>query len=202
MALNNAAVVTAARGYIFTAPEGTPAPTPAQIDAFNPTAGFSGWDNVGHTSADDLPEFGFDGGDTSTKGTWQNASLRTIVTDPPVDSVKFTLMQFDENALSLYYGQANSSGVPDIFRVSGPSSTPTRKALLIVIVDGGTQIAFWAPSADVVRSDSISLATDDFGGLPVQATLLQWTGELGGDTVTVQFDWISSDTGVSTATGS
>src|SRR5690606_38311523 len=50
MALDNNAVLTAAKGYIFTAPVGTPAPTPAEVAAFTVGSDLTGWDNLGHTA--------------------------------------------------------------------------------------------------------------------------------------------------------
>src|SRR5690606_16689093 len=50
-----------------------------------------------------LPEFGFDGGDTEPRGTWQAEALKTIVTDPAVDYVTFTAHQFDDQVFEFYY---------------------------------------------------------------------------------------------------
>jgi hypothetical protein len=36
------------------------------------------WRSIGHTSRGDLPELGYDGGDTEVRGTWQNESLREV----------------------------------------------------------------------------------------------------------------------------
>jgi hypothetical protein len=198
MALQDNAVITAARGYIYTAPEGTAAPTPAEVAAFNPAAGFSGWADLGHTSAEDLPEFGFDGGDTEARGTWRVDALRTVVTEAAVDYVTFHLLQFDEEALSLYYGQANTSTTTGVFRVAG-SGTATRRALLIVIVDGDISIAFYAPKCDIRRDDAISLSIDEFGAMPLRATFLQYLDTSVTPNQNVLFDWISTDTGVNPA---
>lgn len=188
MALNDNAVLTAAKGYIFTAPVDTANPTAADVAAFDPTVGFTtptGWENIGHTSRDDLPEFGFDGGDSEAKGTWQNDALKTVVTDPPVDHVTINLAQWDENSLSLYYGSSDTGTSADGEFAITDTTKSTLKALLIVIVDGDNKIAFYAPKVEIRRSDSISLAVDDFGMLPIQATivksstsdsLLKWIG--------------------------
>lgn len=190
MAEINAAVVTAAKGYILRAPEGTPAPTPAEIEAFDPAVGLATWETVGHTSADDLPEPGSDGGDTETKGSWQNSALKVVQTSPLVDFVTFKMLQFDTDTLALYYGQANISTTDRVFRVS-QSGGSTRSALLIVIVDGDAKIALWAPSVDVRRDDSITLATDEFGTLPVRGTFLEWTDNVAVPPQKVFFDWIN-----------
>ena len=89
MALNDNAVFTAATGYVLVAPVGTAYPTAAEIEAFDPEAAENGllaaWEEIGHTSSEDLPEFGYDGGDTESRGTWQKKSLREVTTEAAVD---------------------------------------------------------------------------------------------------------------------
>lgn len=143
----------------------------------------NGWVMTGHTSRDDLPEFGKDGGDTEVKGTWQNKALReTLSGDPRVDFVTVKLEQFDKSNLELFYGEdaANTTGV---FGVDG-SYTPIEKAVLMVIVDGGVSIGFHAPKASIRGDDSIDMSVDGFTGFPVKMTFLKMgTRRL--------FDWIS-----------
>ena len=200
MALNDDAVLTAAVGWVYTATVGTAAPTPTEIKNFDPTTfgagGYAavqsggtdggdskagaklsplaanGWTNVGHTSRGDLPEFGFDGGDKEVKGTWQNESLREVVTDAIVDYLTLMLHQFDTESFELYYGE-NASATPGVFAVAGGSPAPVEKALLVVIVDGDRRVAFYSPKASIRRDDSISLAVDEFAALPVRATFLK-----------------------------
>jgi hypothetical protein len=278
MSLNDNAVLTAAVGWVYSAPVGTAAPTPAEIEAFDPntfatpsgakrlisaasggtytlsvgtdetndipfdadgadiqaelellpsvgagkvtvtgtaspfiitldpsvtgaltidgtslTGGSAaihdvpvvgtGWTNVGHTSRGDLPEFGFDGGDTEVRGTWQNESLREVVTDPIADYLTLMLHQFDTETFELYYGK-NASSTPGVFGVAGGTPAPLEKALLIVIVDGDRKVAFYSPKASLRRDDSISLAVDEFAALPVRATFLKH-GSLN------KFEWIA-----------
>jgi hypothetical protein len=190
MALNDSAVLTPAKGYIFTAAADTAAPSPAVIEAFTSTTpGLDvAWDSIGHTSREDLPEFGFDGGDSDVKGTWQNEALKTVITSAAIDFVTFNVHQFDEATLNLYYGTTNASSTVGQYSVAGSPGGVTRKALLIVIVDGTTNIAFYAPRVDIRRNDSLSLAVDSFAAMPLRATFI------GGGAVL--FSWISSDTGV------
>lgn len=186
MALNANAVVTAAVGYIYSAPVGTAAPTVAQIDSFNPATGIVGWDNLGHTSRDELPVFGYEGGETETRGSWQAAVLKEVVTEPASDYVTFNLLQFDETALGLYYGSANASSTAGVFAVSGTATSGvTEKAILIVIVDGTNKVGFHAEKASIRREDSIELAVDEFAYMPLRATLVL------NDGATVLFSWIS-----------
>jgi hypothetical protein len=284
MALNDHAVITAAQGFIFTAPVGTAPPTPAELDTIDPltfgclvktakatgtptsytltvdsavtssllgaataaqvqaalealatvgagnvtvsgvslvdTAGLTitwiealqgqnvvltatftggttpaltyttvtalnGWLATGHTSRDDMPEFGFDGGDTTVKGTWQRKRLReTADGDPVADFVTLKLEQFDAESLALYYGE-NASVTPGVFGVDG-NFVPVERSVLIVIRDGVTNVGFYAIKGSIKRDDSIDLPVDGFAGLPIKIKFLN----LG---VNHLFDWISLD---------
>lgn len=194
MALNNAAVVLPARGYIFVAPVGTAEPTPAAIDSFSPDTGtIAGWNSVGHTSRDELPNFGFDGGDTEVKGTWQNASLREVVTEVPADYVTFNAHQFDGTVLSLYYSQPAGGGpTPGRFAVTNAPTVPVERAILIIISDGSTNIAMYAPKVSIRREEGIELSVDEFAVMPLRATFLK-------NNTDPLYVWISLDTGVNTS---
>jgi hypothetical protein len=187
MALTNSAVLVPAIGHIFVAPVGTAEPTPAAIDAFLASSGtMAGWESVGHTARDELPTLGFDGGDTETKGTWQNANFREVVTEVPADYVTFNAHQFDRQILSLYYGQTGGT-TPGRFAVANAPTTTIERALLIIIVDGTTNIALYANKVSLRREDSIELSVDEFAYMPLRATFLKnGSADL--------YVWISSDT--------
>lgn len=193
MAMDDAAVLTAGAGWVFLADANTASPTDDLVDPpagpFVPGALPVGWVPVGHTSRDDLPEFGSDGGDTEVRGSWQNASLRQVVTDTAVDFVTINLLQFDNDTLALYYGAENALVNGERrFRVATTPTGTVEKAMLIVIVDGNVSVGLYAPRVSFTRDDAISLATDDFGTLPVRATFLQGTDGALGDSLL--FDWI------------
>lgn len=187
MAENDNAVLTAAVGYVYTAPVGTAAPTPAQLNGLtlnNPASwAVSGWTSVGHTSRGSLPEFGFDGGSSEVKGSWQKKKLREITTEDPVDYVTVTLHQFDEQALELYYGP-NASSTPGVFAVT--TGQVNEKALLIVIEDGDVRLGHHAFKASVKRDDAIDLPIDDFASFPVRFTYLDYL-------TNPPFTWIASE---------
>lgn len=145
----------------------------------------NGWTMVGHTSREDLPEFGNDGGDTEVKGTWQNASLKEVQTEALSEYLTMKINQIDRTSLTLYHGESSTPSVPGVFGVSGIPSY-VDKALLIVVVDGDLNLGFSAPKCSFRREDSIELATDEFTGIPVRATFLK----LG---VRDLYRWISED---------
>ena len=183
--LNDDAVLTAAVGYIFVADPDTAPPTLAEIEAFDPAQEFSWGVSIGHTAREDLHEFGFDGGDTETRGTWQKAAMRTVTTEVPVDYVVINLHQFDDTGLGLYYGQASGGTTPGVFAVKDAPTRTVQKAVLIIIVDGDHKVGFCAPKSDIKREDSIELEVDEFAVLPVRATFVKGTHDL--------FQWISEE---------
>lgn len=173
MALTDSAVFTAAKGYIYTAAVDATAPTTNAIfDFVDQSTVIAGYTLIGHTSRDDLPEFGFDGGDTEARGTWQNEALRTVVTEAAVDYVTFNLVQFDADTLELYYGQPNTQ-VDGSYGLAGSPGGATESGFLIVIVDGPRKIAFWSPKVEIRREDAATLAVDEFSALPMRATFLK-----------------------------
>lgn len=134
----------------------------------------NGWRPVGHTSRNDMPEFGYEGGDTEVRGSWQNEKLREVTTETPADYLTLFLHQFDTNAFTMYYG-ANASVTPGVFSVSGEASVNER-AFLVIIVDGAEKVAFHADKASVRRDDAIQMPVDDFASLPIRATFLKMPG--------------------------
>jgi len=158
---------------------GTPTVTVTSVSTPN------GWNNVGHTSRSDLPEFGFDGGKTQMRGTWQRKRLREVESaDPIEDSLKFTLEQWDRDSLELYFGEdvAETNGV---FGVSG-DFTPVERSVFVVLIDGDARVGFYAAKAQIQRDSAIKMPLDNFAGLPVKATFLNYgTRRL--------YDWISLD---------
>lgn len=145
----------------------------------------SGWVPVGHTSRGDMPEFGFDGGDSEVKGTWQNESLREVVTDPIADYLTMFLHQFDTGSFELYYG-LDASATPGVFGVGNGNVAPVEKAFLVVIVDGNNKVGFYSPKASVRRDDSIGLPVDEFASLPIKATFLKYGNQN-------KFEWVNED---------
>lgn len=184
MAENDTAVLTAAVGYVYVAPVGTAAPTPSALKTLTLTSPPGAWKSVGHTSRGTLPEFGFDGGDSEIKGSWQKKKLREIQSEDPIDYLTVVLHQFDEDALSLYYGE-NASSTTGVFGVAS-GSAPVEKAVFVVIEDGDVRLGFHAHKTSVKRDDAIELPIDDLAALPVRFTFLDYNSEL-------LFSWVNQD---------
>ncbi|WP_275462063.1 hypothetical protein [Streptomyces noursei] len=160
------APIVAGTGFIYLADPDTP--KPVITDPKNPGPG---WTSIGHTSLNDLPEFGRDGDDPETIGTWQNNNLRQ--TSPNITySVTFQSVQASSATYQLYFGAGPEATQPDgSFRIPA-RPTPQVKAMLFVLVDGTTFVPLWHPRASLLGSDAVGMATDYFMTFPVTATLL------------------------------
>lgn len=181
MAFVDDAVFVPATGYIYTAPVGTA----ADLADFDPDvfgiSDSSEWEPVGYTSEENLPEFGYEGGDSESKGSWQKKNMRQINTETPVDYVTFQPQQITPEILEMYYGP-NASTDPKRFGIDIPGKS-VEKAILIVLVDGDAAVGFTAAKTSISREESVSLATDDFATFPVRATFEKMTGKR-------LFEWI------------
>ena len=172
------AVLTPGTGFLFTAPVGTARPSDALVESYTAMddTHFPGYVSIGHTSRDDLPSFGFDGGDTETQGTWSNATFREVVTDVRADFVTFNALQFDEQILSYYYGMTDLTPGDGTITVDNAPTGTIERSLLIIIVDGPRRVAFHAPRASLRAEDAIELEVDSFSAFPLRATFLKQTG--------------------------
>src|SRR4051812_39403472 len=101
MALTDAAVLVPGVGHIFTTPYTSGATWTATeladyLDDGSVPTGVT-WTELGHTDLDSILTFAQDGGDTTTKGSWQNPSLRTVITTAAVDSFTVNAEQVLDN---------------------------------------------------------------------------------------------------------
>lgn len=166
MALNDAATLVIGAGNYFTAPTGTA--MPADL-----TAPGAAWTNVGHTSLEDIFAIASEGGEATVLGTLQNKSLRTKYS-ARTEKMTFTVQQFDEDSLKLYYG-SNAPTLPDGTLGVPTEPVPTTCAFLVIFIDGANEFAFYVPKAEIYRADDVSLSdTESLAGLPLGVTPLQY----------------------------
>jgi len=159
VAINDDATLVIGAGNYFTAPVGTVLP----IDLLAPEVA---WENVGHTSLEDIFGVTSEGGEATTIGTLQNKSLRTKYS-ARTETLTFTLQQFDKAGLKLFYG-SNAPELADGTIGVPTEPVPTSCAFLVVFVDGTNQFAFYAPKAEIYRADDLTIAdTESLAGLPL-----------------------------------
>jgi hypothetical protein len=159
VALNDNATLVIGSGNYLTAPVGTDIPDDLLVPV-------SPWDNVGHTSLEDIFSISSEGGEATTIGSLQNKSLRTKYS-ARTETMAFTLQQFDVRGLKLYYG-SNAPVLPDGSVGVPADPTPTVAAFLAIFVDGENVFAFYAPKAEIYRGDDLSFGdTESLAGLPL-----------------------------------
>jgi hypothetical protein len=157
--LNDDATLVINTGNYLTAPVGTALP----VDLLNPGID---WENVGHTSLEDIFGLSSEGGEATILGTLQNKSLRTRYSTR-TETMTFTLQQFDAKGLKLFYG-SNAPTLADGTIGVPVDPIPTTCAFLAIFVDGDNVFAFYAPKAEVYRGDDMSLSdTESLAGLPL-----------------------------------
>ncbi|MFY1688178.1 hypothetical protein [Plantactinospora sp. WMMB782] len=170
MALNDNATLVVGAGNFFRAPVGTPKPEDL-------TTVESPWENVGHTSLEDIFGLTSEGGEATTLGTLQAKTLRTTYA-PRTESFTFMVMQFDRRSLRLYYG-ANAPVLPDGSLGVPSSPVPTECAFLIVFVDGENHFAFYCPKSEVFRAEDMSIPdAESLAGLPLAVKPVVYAGNL------------------------
>lgn len=173
MALNDDATLVIGSGNYLTNDIGTALPA----DLLLPNAGIVDpaplWENVGHTSLEDIFSITSEGGEATVIGTLQNTSLRTKYS-ARTETMAIVLQQFDKPALKLFYGSNapeladGTIGVPD-------QPVPTTCAFLAIFVDGDNIFAFYAPKAEIYRGDDLSISdTESLAGLPIGVKPLKY----------------------------
>lgn len=167
MALNDSALLKPNTAHFYTASVGTLRPS----DLRNPGAE---WTHMGNTSLEDIVAISSEGGETTTLGTLQNKQARNSTT-PRIEAFTINLMQFDEQALKLYYG---ANAVVENGMLEVPSEpVATEAAWLAVLYDGNNNAGFIAAKAEIFRSDDLSISdTESLAMLPLRVTPLSVNG--------------------------
>lgn len=173
MAINDNATLVVKTGRFYVADTGTAAPTD-----LTPTAlATAGWEQLGHTSLDDILAWATEGGETTTLGSLQSPSLRNT-TSARTESFTTTLLQWDAATLPFYFGaDMELIAGSDIFMGVKSNPASVKKAFLVVFEDGANRFPVYAPATEIGRGDDLSLdSTEDLAGLPIQITILNHQG--------------------------
>jgi hypothetical protein len=173
MALNDAAVLVPGVGHIYTNPASGVKWTAAQLATYV-SAGTvpSGFTELGHTDLDTILTWTADGGDTTTKGSWQNPSLRTVITSAAVDAITLNAEQvLDNDILTLFHGGGDDSVDGEFAWPDAPAAVERSAAILFL--DGTDVLGLSLPKVSILRADVPSFAADDFMKLPLKFTILK-----------------------------
>lgn len=162
MALNDSKVLKVGTGRFYTGEVGLERPE----DLLNVP---EGWDDMGHTSLDDILGSQSEGGEVTRFSSLQARNFRSS-TAGRTDSFSVNLLQFEEDALKLYYG-ANAEvyengdiGIPEV-------PVAVERAWLFLFFDGNTVGGIYAPRASFGRAEDFNISsTEELSQLPVQIT--------------------------------
>lgn len=163
MPLNNNATLIVGAGNFFTAPyvQASPAALPANLLSVP-----APWVNVGHTSLEDIFSVASEGGEATSLGTLQAKTLRTTYS-ARTETFNIMLQQFDAASLKFYFGSNTTTGGGGELQVP-TAPTPTIASFLAVFVDGTNKFGFYAPKAEILRGDDLSISdSESLAGLPI-----------------------------------
>lgn len=187
--LDDDAVFIPSVGHVLTGASTATQPTITQINTFISAGTLpTGLTELGHTDIEDILAFGQDDGDSEVKGSWQNPSLREVITSQAIDYFVIKAEQLlDNNILALYYGGGDATGSAQFKLPDAPVAT--EKSALVIMSDGVTNVGFWCQKTSVRREDAIEAAIDDFLKFPLRFTVLKKSGS-------PKAVWIATDLGV------
>lgn len=151
------------KGEYWLAPSGTAYPA----DPDDPAA--SGFVEIGHTSRESPMQVSRDGGEATPRGSWQDANMRSDVSQPTY-AIAFNLLQYDTDSMKLYHG-ANATVVSGRLRIP-KTPTSTEKAMFIRIIDGAKGQYRHYKRVSIIGADSEEFDVEQLASMPVAATIL------------------------------
>lgn len=181
MALNPNALILPSRGTVFVGDVDAPPPTVAQLATATPDAPPSGFVCIGHTSRENLPKYGKEGGEATQYGSWWDDAI-----DTSYSPVQWTLgmnsLQSDAVSLGLAFGGGtldDEAGTYDFGNVEAVA-----KSLLLLMAGGSKRRGFYHPNTSITLGDAPEIDTEKFFEIPLLAQLLNsthataaWTGK-------------------------
>lgn len=166
--LNDNATLVVGAGNYFRAPLGTP--EPEDLLNLGPE-----WENLGHTSVEDIMSTESEGGEKTILATLQNSALRTRYSKR-TETFGIPLQQFDTNSLKLFYG-SNAITLPSGMLAPHVDPIPTQEAFLAVFIDGNSVFGIYAPKAEYFRGDDFAIEdTENLATLPISVTPMPHSG--------------------------
>lgn len=163
MAFNSDAVLKPTRADFYWAKTSTAKPT----NIFNEPN--SPWENIGHSSIEDILSISTEGGESTQLGSIQNPSLRTSVS-AAIRSFTVNFLQWDAATLKLYYGANAEVGSGGELKVP-EQPEPSEGAWLAIIHDGPRRGGFYAAKCSAIGDGDFSISdTDSLAQLPVRFT--------------------------------
>ena len=170
MGLNPNALLIPGKGTAFFGNVDATIPTVAQLATASPASPPPGFTGFGHTSRQNLPKYGEDGGDSSQQGSWWDEAIRST-SEATARSLEFASLQVIDAptlALALPGGTHNST----LGTYSVGSVGQAAKSLLLLIVDGAKRMGVYHPNVSLKGKMPEDWDLVQFLEMPLTAQLL------------------------------
>lgn len=167
--LANSKIQIAGIGHVYYGAPDTEAPN---LDGYvfgnGSTLEASGWTWLGDTSSENLIEFETDGGDTSTKRTWDRESVRST-RESVTNKVTINAVNLGEDVMKVAFPGSTYDPVKRAWDIELDASS--EKAILVVVVDGQLVSGFLFRRVSLA-GNMPSLKLDNFTEVKIAGTML------------------------------
>lgn len=167
--LGNSKIQIAGRGHVYYGVNDTDAPN---LDGFTfgdgTTLESAGWTWLGDTSSENLIEFDSDGGDTSTKRTWDRQGVRSTREDV-TNKVTINAVNLGEDVMKVAFPGSTYDPVKRAWDIELDASS--ERAILVVVEDGQLVSGYLFRRVSLAGAMP-SLSLDNFTEVKISGTLL------------------------------
>ena len=176
----------AGKGHVFTAPVDTPAMDLKDFDfvtAANETTGPWSW--LGDTSAESMLELNSEGGDTTTKRTWDRENVRVIREGESVTATVHSVNVGEETFKVAFKGvQIDSDGSVKV----GANVGANDRAIMIVMEDEADVSGMYLPNTSL-RGRFPTFSTEEFTTIPIDVNVLSSHTQTAGASGPLMWHW-------------
>lgn len=167
--LGNSKIQIAGRGHVYYAANNTEAPN---LDGYvfgdGTTLEASGWTWLGDTSSENLIEFESDGGDTSTKRTWDRQGVRSTREDV-TNKVTINAVNLGEDVMKVAFPGSTYDTAKRAWDIELDASS---ECAILVVVEDGRIVSGYLFRRVSLAGNMPSLSLDNFTEVKIAGTLL------------------------------
>ncbi|QRP60674.1 hypothetical protein [Corynebacterium minutissimum] len=123
------------------------------------------WKWIGDHSSESMPEFSTDGGDTTTKRSWDRLSLRTTRSAENVTGT-LHIVNLEAETFQLAFGASSGTGSVKI----GANAQATNKAFFIVVEDEENVAGLYLPNVSL-KGSFPNFSLEEFTEIPINLAI-------------------------------
>lgn len=182
MAMEDNAIIPG-QGAVFVAEVDTPVPDLSSIDINSDlTVAVSGWDWFGHTSKDNMVALSKEGGEVTSRDSWERAGLRTEISSTSY-SATVNALNVEQRTLELAWPGGTWDEETKSYGFNGNTGAVS-KAVLIIMRDSKNGLAgIYFPNGALSAGEMPSLAADAF--LEIQLNISGQTSPTSGEVIRI-----------------